>query len=99
MDPTVAEQYPQFAANRPRWVENFKSSVELCAATCVFVATGAVKAALKGRYFDSEHDMQAFVDPAAQEEILSKDLHTLRVSFLGGLPNDGGSSSDVFNFD
>ncbi len=80
-------------------MKNFKSSVELCGATCVFLATGAAKVALKGRYIDCEHDMQAFVNPMAQEEILSKGLHTLRVSFLGGLPNDGGSSSDVFNFD
>ena len=99
MDPIVEKQYPQFAANRPRWVNNFKTSVELCGATCVFLATGAAKAALRGRYVDCEHDMEAFTNPAAQHEIVSKDLHTLRVSFLGGLLNDGGSSSDVFNFD
>jgi len=99
MDPTVAKHYPELAANRPKWVRNFHTSVALCGATCVFLATGAVKNALRGRYIDCEHDMQAFTDQAAADEIVTKDLHTLRVAFLGGLANDGGSSSDVFKFD
>jgi len=143
MDPVVAEAYPKYAAERPKWIENFSkshnkhasvwpevfeslrrsgifylsffssdsgdpgtcllgtldTSVELCGATCVFLATGAVKQALKGRFVDCEHDMEAFTKQDAVEEIIKNDLHTLRVSFLGGLLNDGGSSTEVFKFD
>lgn len=99
MDPKVAEAYPELAANRPKWVKNFRTSIDLCAAVCVFVATGKVKNSLRGRYIDCEHDMEAFLDPEAAKEISERDLHILRVDFLGGLQNDGGSSSNVFRFD
>lgn len=99
MDPEVAKRYPQLAENRPKWIQNaFKTQPALCAATCVFLATGKAAGALKGRYIDCEHDMEAFVSLRARDEIVNQDLHTLRVGFLGGLPNDGGSSKAAFKF-
>jgi len=96
MDPAVAREYPDFAAKRPQWVKNFRTSSRLCGAVCVFLATGAAKV-LKGRYIDCEYDVQAYLDEAVQEEIVQNDLHTLRVPFAAGAKNDGGSSSDIFN--
>ena len=99
MDPEVAKAYPELAANRPKWVKNFNTSMNLAAAVSVFLATGRVKDTLKGRYIDCEHDLEAFTDPEAAKEIISQNLHTLEVRFLGGLPNDGGSSANIFKFD
>lgn len=98
MDPAVASAYPEFAANRPKWLKNFNTAVDLAAAVCVFLATGRVKNSMKGRYLDCEHDMEAFTGENAEREILSGNLHTLEVRFLGGLPNDGGSSANLFKF-
>ncbi|KAK1763261.1 NAD(P)-binding protein [Phialemonium atrogriseum] len=99
MDPAVAAAYPEFAANRPKWVENFNTAVDLAGAVCVFLATGRVGNSMRGRYLDCEHDMEAFMREGAEQEILSGNLHTLEVRFLGGLPNDGGSSSNLFRFE
>jgi hypothetical protein len=98
MDPEVAAAYPKFVANRPKWVKNFNTSVDLAAAVCVALASGRVKNSMRGRYLDCEHDLEAFTTDDAQKEILAGNLHTLEVRFLGGLPNDGGSSSNLFTF-
>jgi len=99
MDPEVAEAYPQLAANRPKWVKNFNTSLDLAAAVCVLLATGRARKILKGRYIDCEHDFEALTTPEAAEEIVGGNLHTLEVRFLGGLSNDGGSSANIFKFD
>ena len=98
MDPEVAARYPDLAANRPKWLENFKTSPDLCAMVCVFLATGAAANVLKGRYIDAEHDVRAYLDEKLSKEMLDHDLHTLRVSFIGGLQNDGGTASETFKF-
>jgi hypothetical protein len=98
MDPEVTAAYPKFVANRPKWVKNFNTSVDLAAAVCVALASGRVKTSMRGRYLDCEHDLEAFTTDDAQKEILAGNLHTLEVRFLGGLPNDGGSSSNLFTF-
>ena len=99
MDPVVAEAYPQLATSRPKWLKNYRTALDLCAAVCVFVATGRVKDALRGRYIDCEHDLEAFLSPEAAKEITENDLHILKVDFLGGLPNDGGTSAGTFRLD
>lgn len=99
MHPDVAAAYPELAANRPKWLENFNTAVDLAAAVCVFLATGRVGNSMKGRYLDCEHDMEAFTGEEAEREIVGGNLHTLEVQFLGGLPNDGGSSANLFKFD
>lgn len=44
----------------------------------------------EGKYFDCEQDIATVV--GAGEDGL-KDLYELKVEFLGGLPNDGGTAS------
>lgn len=98
MEPEVAAAYPKFVVNRPKSVKNFNTSVDLAAAVCVALATGRVKNSMQGRYLDCEHDLEAFTTENAEKEVLRGNLHTLEVRFLGGLPNDGGSSSNLFTF-
>ncbi|KUJ11590.1 NAD(P)-binding protein [Mollisia scopiformis] len=99
MDPEVASAYPKFVANRPKWLKNFNTSVDLAAAVCVALASGRVKNSMRGRYLDCEHDLEAFTTEDAEKEIMGGNLHTLEVRFLGGLPNDGGSSANLFTFE
>jgi hypothetical protein len=47
---------------------------------------------LRGKYFDCEQDIATVI--GAGEEGL-KELYELKVEFLGGLPNDGGTASAV----
>jgi hypothetical protein len=70
----------------------FKTSRFLCGATCVYIASGKAKV-LKGRYFDCEQDIEQVV--AGESEILDQNLYRLKISFLGGLPNDGGIAKDM----
>lgn len=92
MDPSVAQAYPGFASKRPKWVGAFKTTPRLCGAVCVFLACG-LATCLRGRYIDVEYDVQAYLKEGAAEEIMAKDLHTLRVKFVGGANNDGGSAA------
>ena len=48
---------------------------------------------LKGKYFDCEQDIGTVV-AAGAEEINGKQLYELKVEFLGGLENDGGTVPD-----
>lgn len=48
---------------------------------------------LRGKYFDCEQDIATVV--SAGEQGLLEDLYELKVEFLGGLPNDGGTASAV----
>ena len=98
MDDEVAKHYPHLAANRPKWVENMTTSPSLCAATCVYIATGAAKDVLKGRYFDCEQDIQTVIEDG-RKEVDQKELYTLKVDFLGGLKNDGGIANKAYSFD
>jgi hypothetical protein len=70
--------------------DTFRTSLDVPAQTCVYIATGKAKRALKGKYFDCEQDIQTVVDNVS--EIERDDLYELKVQFLGGLPNDGGTS-------
>jgi hypothetical protein len=56
----------------------------------VYLATGKAKHVLRGKYFDCEQNIQTVVDWA--EEIAKHDMYELKVEFLGGLPNDGGTA-------
>ena len=75
------------------WLPSFKTSRFLCGATCVYIASGKAKA-LKGRYFDCEQNIEHVV-AAGRSEIVGSDLYSLEVGFLGGLPNDGGTSNNL----
>jgi hypothetical protein len=90
LDKDVAEEFPSIAAVFESFQDSFKTSTEVCGQTCVYLATGKAKHVLKGKYFDCEQNIQTVVDHAA--EVKEKDLYDLKVEFLGGLPNDGGTS-------
>ena len=83
----MAKAYPQLAVARPKWLKEFKTKPEVCAGTCVCIASGLAKE-LRGRYFDCEHDMETTLKYA--NEVLSQGKNELVVEFIGGLPNDGG---------
>ena len=87
----VAAKYPEKVKMRDDWLPKFVTSRFLCGATCVYIASGKAKV-LKGRYFDCEQDIGQVV--AGGQEVQDDDLYTLRVKFLGGLPNDGGIAKD-----
>jgi hypothetical protein len=59
----------------------------------VYIASGKAIAA-KGRYFDCEQNM-AQVVAAGRSEIVGSELYSLKVEFLGGLPNNGGTSNNL----
>jgi NAD(P)-dependent dehydrogenase (short-subunit alcohol dehydrogenase family) len=87
----VAAKYPERVKMRNDWLPKFITSRFLCGATVVYLASGKAKV-LKGRYFDCEQDIGTVV--AAGKEVLDQNLYSLRVNFLGGLPNDGGIAKD-----
>jgi putative intracellular protease/amidase len=90
-DPDVAEKYPEMAAKWRSFHKSFKCVPAVCGQTCAFLSTGRGKV-LRGRYFDCEQDIGTVV--SAGPEAL-KELYELKVDFLGGLPNDGGTALGV----
>lgn len=91
MDQDVAEKYPAMAAKWKSFHGLFKVQPAVCGQTCAFLSTGQGKA-LAGKYFDCEQDITPVI--GAGVEGLS-DLYELKVDFLGGLPNDGGTALAV----
>lgn len=71
------------------WMPNFKTTPYVSGMTCVALATGIAKKALRGRYHDCTQDLD---DIIAQANTLEQDpdLYGLSVKFLGDMPNDGG---------
>jgi hypothetical protein len=86
----VAAEFPSIAAVFEDFQKTFRTSLDVPGQTCVYLATGKAKQALKGKYFDCEQNIQTVVDHAA--DIEKDELYELKVEFLGGLPNDGGTS-------
>jgi hypothetical protein len=84
----VAERYPVMAAKWRSFHKLFKVLPSVCGQTCAFISTGKAKV-LAGKYFDCEQDISTVV--AAGKEGL-QGLYDLKVEFLGGLPNDGGTA-------
>jgi len=82
--------YPELCQKWFDWYKFFKTPAALPGQTCVYLATGAAKEALSGRYFDCEQDIEYVVNQG--REVLEKgDLYNLKVEFVG-LANDGGSA-------
>lgn len=90
----VAAAYPGFAHAYTEFSKLFKCKTRLCGQTCVYLACGEAKDVLKGRYFDCEQDIGAVVAAGPEEIRGPKGLYELKVEFLGGLPNDGGTVPD-----
>ncbi|KAJ5209800.1 hypothetical protein N7449_004179 [Penicillium cf. viridicatum] len=82
-------QFPNFEKDMKLWVSRFRDSPYLSGMTSVALASGIAKEVLRGRYYDSEHDLG---DVLAQGEMGLKhpEYYTLGVRFPGGRPNDGG---------
>ncbi|KFZ05136.1 hypothetical protein V501_08656 [Pseudogymnoascus sp. VKM F-4519 (FW-2642)] len=91
LDQDVAEAYPAGAAAYAKFTKAFKCEPALCGQTCVFLAAGR-GTALKGRYFDCEQDVGYVASMGGV--IREQGLYELKVEFLGGLPNDGGTMPD-----
>lgn len=87
----VAQAYPQEVEKWSRFHKLFKCPPAQCGQTCAFLAAGKGKV-LRGKYFDCEQDISTVL--AAENDGL-KDLYELKVDFLGGLPNDGGTALAV----
>ena len=86
----MVEDFPGVATMFEKFQDLFRMNLDVPGQTCVYLATGKAKHVLKGKYFDCEQNIQTVVDHA--EEIPKKDLYELKVEFLGGLPNDGGTA-------
>ena len=88
-DEDVEKVYPEEVKKWAEFHKTFKCLPAQCAQTCAFLAAGRGKV-LRGKYFDCEQDIATVV--AAEEHGLNG-LYELKVEFLGGLPNDGGTAS------
>ncbi|KAG5765754.1 hypothetical protein H9Q72_006156 [Fusarium xylarioides] len=90
-DVALAE-FPQVHSRFEEWMKRFTGSPHLAGMSCVALATGIAKDALRGRYYDVEQDLE---DVIAQATLLKSDplLHTLHISMLGSLEREEGAIS------
>ena len=86
----MVEDFPGIATLFEKFQDLFRMDLDVPGQTCVYLATGRAKHVLKGKYFDCEQNIQTVVDHA--EEVPKNDLYEMKVEFLGGLPNDGGTA-------
>ena len=86
----MVEDFPGVATMFEKFQDLFRMNLDVPGQTCVYLATGRAKHVLKGKYFDCEQNIQTVVDHA--EEVPKNDLYEMKVEFLGGLPNDGGTA-------
>ncbi|KAM5520510.1 hypothetical protein FOXYSP1_14400 [Fusarium oxysporum f. sp. phaseoli] len=84
------EEFPQVIFRLAEWTKRFTGSPYLAGMSCVALATGIAKDALRGRYYDVEQDLE---DVIAQAALLKADplLHTLHISMLGSLEREEGA--------
>jgi hypothetical protein len=82
--------YPEMTTKWEGWYKLFKTVAAVPGQTAVYLATGAAKDVLKGRYFDCEQDID-FVVRQGREKLEKDDLYNLKVEFAG-LSNDGGTA-------
>ncbi|KAF5637703.1 benzoate 4-monooxygenase [Fusarium sp. NRRL 52700] len=89
LDPSL-EEFPQVLPRFQEWMKRYTGSPHLAGMSCVALATGIAKDALRGRYYDVEQDLE---DVIAQAALLKADplLHTLHVSMLGSLEREQGA--------
>lgn len=86
----MKEKYPELTKKWAEWYKTFKTPAALPGQTAVYLATGAAKDVLRGRYFDCEQDID-FVVRQGREKLEKEGLYDLKVEFVG-LTNDGGSA-------
>nr|RBQ91806.1 hypothetical protein FVER53263_12478 [Fusarium verticillioides] len=83
-------EFPQIMGRFEEWMRRFTGSPHLAGMSCVALATGIAKDALRGRYYDVEQDLE---DIIAQVALLKEDplLHRLNISMLGALEREEGA--------
>ncbi|KAF5646094.1 Dehydrogenase reductase SDR family member 7B [Fusarium tjaetaba] len=88
-DVALAE-FPQIMAHFDEWMKRFTGSPHLAGMSCVALATGIAKDALRGRYYDVEQDLE---DVISQASLLKADplLHRLHISMLGSFEREEGA--------
>ncbi|KAH6995433.1 3-oxoacyl-reductase [Ilyonectria destructans] len=86
--PEVAERHPAMVAKWASFHKLFRVLPEVCGQTCAFLAAGRGKR-LRGRYFDCEQNIGAVLK-ATETDLTG--LYELKVDFLVGLANDGGTA-------
>ncbi|KAH6999408.1 hypothetical protein EDB80DRAFT_883760 [Ilyonectria destructans] len=91
VDDDVKAAYPEMANVWASFHTLFKTSPEVPAGICAFLAAGHGKA-LRGKYFDCEQDINTVI--AGGRKALDG-LYELKVEFAGGLPNDGGTAPSI----
>ncbi|SCO91357.1 uncharacterized protein FRV6_15485 [Fusarium oxysporum] len=84
------KEFPQVTSRFAEWKTRFTGSPHLVGMSCVALATGIAKDALRGRYYDVEQDLE---DVIAQAPLLKTDplLHTLHISLLGSMEREEGA--------
>ncbi|KAH7258859.1 uncharacterized protein BKA55DRAFT_638480 [Fusarium redolens] len=84
------EEFPEVTSRFAEWKKRFTGSPHLVGMSCVALATGIAKDALRGRYYDVEQDLE---DVIAQAPLLKADplLHTLNISMLGSMEREEGA--------
>jgi hypothetical protein len=69
--------------------------------SCVALATGIAKDALRGRYYDVEQDLEDVISQASLLKAAPL-LHTLHISMLGSMEREAGAvdrePEEGFNF-
>ncbi|PNS16811.1 Diacetyl reductase [Sphaceloma murrayae] len=91
VDPDVEEKYPAVAQKWRQFHGLFRVTPSVCGQTCAFLAAGKGKA-LRGKYFDCEQDIATVLEGGPDS---LRGLYELKVDFLDGLPNDGGTAFAV----
>lgn len=85
-DADVLERYPNLRESAKEFETMFKDSPTLCGSTCAYICTGQARA-LRGLYFDCRQDIQRVCN-AGRDELMKKQLYTLKVEFLPGYENE-----------
>jgi hypothetical protein len=89
-DPDLKEMYPELTKKWASWYKMFVTPAAVAGQTAVYLATGAAKEVLRGRYFDCEQDID-FVVRQGRQKLEKEGLYDLKVEFVG-LSNDGGTA-------
>jgi hypothetical protein len=79
---------PQVAQGFDKWLDLYTDSPYLNGMTCVALATGVAKTALKGKYLDVGQDLGDII--AQKAALQNSEMYSLHTTFLGSLLNDGG---------
>ncbi|KAH8595337.1 hypothetical protein B0O99DRAFT_594530 [Bisporella sp. PMI_857] len=89
VDPSILQEFPQAMYMRQHFQTLLTTAPSLPGMVSVALATGIGKDVLRGRYIDCTQDLEDIINQADSLKADS-DLYSMKVNFLGGLPNDEG---------